>query len=366
MYNLFPSDLKACHARLHRGSSTFFAASLLLPRSIRDPAAALSAFCRIADDAAASSEETLAELRKRLVKIYAGQPAPIPEDRAFAWVVEQFDIPRALPEALLEGFEWDINNRAYNELDDLHAYSARVAGTVGAMMAIIMGTRDPALIARATELGMAMQLTNIARDVGEDARAGRIYLPRRWLLDAGIDPTSWLQSPCYSEPLGEIVQRLLAVADDLYARAGAGITKLPLTCRIGIRSAGSIYSEIGREIERRDLDSVNQRAFVSAGQKVKLIGRAVIGQQPPNDSLPLRVLEPARFLVDAVEACPRQEFNVPLLLPPAWWELNRKIVWTLDLFQKMYGRELSQSSHEIQLSQAFRSSLKMESSNNKP
>ncbi len=143
----------------------------------------------------------LDQLRERLARIYQGRPAEIPADRAFAEVVAQFAIPRSLPEALLEGFAWDQGRRRYESLDDVCDYAARVAGTVGAMMALLMGRREPEVVARACDLGVAMQLTNIARDVGEDARAGRIYLPIRWFKEAGIDPDAWLADPVF-DPLG--------------------------------------------------------------------------------------------------------------------------------------------------------------------
>jgi phytoene synthase len=119
-------------------------------------------------------------------------------DRALACVVHQVGIPRILLDALLEGFAWDAEGRQYETLEDLHDYAARVAGTVGAMMSMVMSTRTPSALARACELGLAMQLTNIARDVGEDARAGRLFLPRQWLREAGVDPDAWLQQPEFS------------------------------------------------------------------------------------------------------------------------------------------------------------------------
>ena len=103
--------------------------------------------------------------------------------------------PAALPEALLEGLAWDAEGRSYETLDDLFDYAARVAGTVGVMMTLIMGVRSPEALARACDLGVAMQLTNIARDVGEDARMGRIYLPRQWLREAGVDAEAFLADP---------------------------------------------------------------------------------------------------------------------------------------------------------------------------
>jgi len=336
------TDLRACHARLREGSRTFFAASLLLPRRVREPAAALYAFCRVADDAVdlgTGCEQNLAILRDRLAGIYSGQPVTLPEDRAFASVVRRFGIPRALPEALLEGFQWDIDRRYYDDLEDLHAYAARVAGTVGAMMAIIMGVRAPDAIARACELGMAMQLTNIARDVGEDARAGRLYLPRRWLHEAGIDPESWLASPYHSDALGGVVRRILRAADALYASADSGIDRLPPACRTGIRSARLIYTEIGREIERCGLDPVSCRTVVPAARKVSLVWKALRQHGPPQDPASLPVPEAAQFLVEAVKSS-RETVAVGVSArPAAWWELNRRAVWVVELFDRLERRE---------------------------
>src|SRR6202012_4095934 len=110
--------------------------------------------------------------------------------------------------------------------------------------------RSPEIVERACDLGVAMQLTNIARDVGEDARAGRLYLPLQWLRDAEIDPELWLANPTFTPEIAAIVQRLLDIADALYDRATFGIAHLPLSCRPGIYAARALYAEIGRELER--------------------------------------------------------------------------------------------------------------------
>ena len=153
-------------------------------------------------------------------------------------------------------------SQAVATLDELRAYAARVAATVGAMMTVLMGVRDPDTLARACDLGVAMQLTNIARDVGEDARMGRLYLPRAWLHEAGLDPDAWLQAPRFSAPLAEVVLRLLAAADTLYRQVDAGVARLPLACRPGINAARFLYADIGHEVLRRGGDSVRQRAVV--------------------------------------------------------------------------------------------------------
>ena len=238
-----PQDLHHCREAIRTGSLSFHAASKLLPAKVRDPALALYAFCRLADDAVDDSADkapAVLALRDRLDLVYAGRPRNVPADRAFAAVVQDFEMPRALPDALLEGLAWDAFGRQYQTMPDLLTYCARVASAVGAMMCVLMRVRDADALARACDLGLAMQLTNIARDVGEDARAGRLYLPRDWMREAGIDPEAWLQAPSFTSALGSVVSRLLAEADVLYERAALGISALPRDCRPAIQAAGSI------------------------------------------------------------------------------------------------------------------------------
>ena len=340
------ADLAACRAQLSNGSRTFLAASLLLPRRVREPACALYAFCRAADDAvdtAGAQGDAVERLRDRLAHVYQGRPMPLAADRALAHVVARFAIPRVIPEALLEGFEWDAQGRRYESFDELQGYAARVAGTVGAMMALLMGVRTPAGLARACDLGVAMQLSNIARDVGEDARMGRIYLPRQWLREAGIDPRAWLARPVFNASLASVVQRLLREADVLYARVDAGVAELPMSCRAGINAARFLYADIGHEVARRGLDSVTQRAVVPSSRKARLLARALlhISSAPPGPAAP--PLAATRFLVDAVTAAQRS--LAPLSASePAWWDIPGRAVWVLDLFERLSEREQARRS----------------------
>jgi len=269
------ADLRACESILKRGSKSFHFASRLLPSRLRGPTAAVYSFCRVTDtlvDAEGASNKDLQAVVDRLDQIYAGRPGDDPVDRAFAEVVGRYGIPRAIPDALVEGYEWDLNERTYDSLQEVYAYCVRVGATVGLMMSLLMDIRSPATLARAADLGVAMQLTNIARDVGEDAARNRLYLPRSWLGDLAIK--EWLRSPVANPPIRGAVRRLLASADAIYVRAGAGIEQLPADSRLAIRAALLIYEDIGTEIRAAGYDSVSQRAFTSLPRKLTLLYRA--------------------------------------------------------------------------------------------
>lgn len=335
------ADLAACRNLLRGGSRTFFAATYILPRSLSEPASALYAFCRVADDAVdvhGGRLTVLARLRERLDRAYAGRPLPLPVDRAFADTVAQYAVPRQLPEALLEGLAWDAQGRRYEDLGQLTEYAIRVAGSVGAMMSVLMGVREPHLIARACDLGVAMQFTNIARDVGEDARAGRLYLPLDWLRDEGIDPDAWLASPTFSPKLGSIVRRLLKQADTHYARSGPGIAALPWSSQPGIRAAALIYAEIGREVERRRYDSVSGRAVVDARTKAKLLAQAVLMTLAARGGDFVAPLPAAQILIDAVTATgPAGRRQMPV--DGRERVSFARMVWLISLFERLERRD---------------------------
>jgi phytoene synthase len=327
------SDQSVCAATLRQGSRSFAAASLLLPRGYRRQARALYGFCRVADDLIDESPEpartaTVAALRARLQRACDGAPDATPIDRAFAAALQDCGIPRALPEALLEGFAWDAEARQYPDIAALRAYAARVAGTVGAMMTLVLGARDAPALARACELGVAMQLTNIARDVGADARAGRLYLPLNWLTEAGIDPVSFLAAPAHSAALGTVVARLLQEAETLYARAESGIALLPISSRPAIRAALRLYREIGRAVLHRGADGVTTRAVVAPSRKLRLIACCLLPSIAPGRraSLSAPALSETQFLLNAV---PRRTAIAQ----------ENKLIWVLELFARLEQRD---------------------------
>jgi len=329
------ADLAACRTLLRGGSKSFHAASLLLPMRVRDPATALYAFCRVADDAIDESDDPAASLdglRLRLAAIAQGRPQDSPVDRAFATVLADHAIPVQIPESLLEGFSWDATGRRYATLSQLNEYAVRVAGTVGVMMALLMGRREREVLACACDLGVAMQLTNIARDVGDDARLGRLYLPADWMREAGIDPDAWLARPAFSPALAGVVDRLLATAEPLYARAAAGIGWLPAACRPGMHAARLIYAQIGESLRRQGLDSVTRRAVVSGWEKSVLLGAAVAATCRSAESLEGEGVDEGRFLVESVPA----DAVSPLA--------GSKVVWLIDLFERLERQQLERQS----------------------
>jgi 15-cis-phytoene synthase len=334
------AELEACAAMLRQGSRTFHAASKLLPARVRAPAIALYAFCRQADDAVdvAGSAEALAALHRRLARAAAGAPDDGPVDRAFAWALSTYGVPVELPTALLEGFAWDLEGRRCATLSDLRAYAARVAGSVGAMMAVLMGTRDPVTLACACELGIAMQLTNVARDVGEDARMGRCYLPLAWMREEGVDADAWLAAPALTPAIARLTGRVLDAADRHYAAAAPGIARLPLDCRAGISVAARLYAEIGEEVRRAGLDSVTRRAVVSASRKAALVSLAAFGsvRVPSAAADDVTPSPEATYLVSAARQAP----------PPAPRGLEARVSWLVDLFERLERRESGESLPE--------------------
>jgi len=325
-------DLAACRELLREGSKSFYAASMLLPRRLRPDVYALYAFCRVADDEVDDGADAYAaaqSLRDRLERAYAGAPRETPVDRAFAAMVARRDIPIALPLALIEGFEWDAAKRRCETLSDKCAYGVRVAGSVGIMMTLLMGVRSAQALARASDLGVAMQLTNIARDVGEDARNGRLYLPRDWFAQEGLDAEAWLADPKPCPQVARMTARLLQAAQRLYWRAEGGVARLPADARPAIWAARRIYADIGRRIARNGYDSVSARAIVSKPRKLALLAAAYSSAALARPGFSEPPLPEAAYLVEAA---------TPFDSPRARVSESR-LVRVIDLFHRLEEAE---------------------------
>ncbi|MBK8253181.1 MAG: phytoene/squalene synthase family protein [Polyangiaceae bacterium] len=298
-----PGDLEACYDLLARGSKSFATASKLLPVHVRDASAVLYAFCRVADDAVDldTDEHRVDRLSARLENVYAGKSLDGAVDRAFFDLVTKYTLPKVIFSALIEGFEWDRTGKVYTTLSDTLAYSARVASTVGVAMTAIMTDRRAHVLARACDLGLAMQLTNIARDVGEDARNGRVYLPGDWLEEEKVDLKAFLRDVKTEPGIERVTLRLLDEADRYYLRAEAGISALPRGVRPAIFAARFIYSDIGRVIRKRGGDGVSSRAVTSKWRKLMNLGRALFASfSAPPPALYEPSANETAFLVNAL------------------------------------------------------------------
>jgi len=343
-WSKFNSDSKRIMAV---GSKSFFAASRLFPKRLSTPATIIYAYCRLADDLVdyGGGKEAVTELNNRLDLIYKGKPKNLGVDRDFASIVKKFQIPREYPQALIDGFLWDVEEKKYESIDQLCDYAARVAGSVGAMIAFVMKVRDPSIIARACELGVAMQLTNIARDVGEDAANGRLYLPRQWLREEGIDPDLWLKKPTHSDATKKIIKKLLKTADNYYERSDHAIKVLPGDCRRAIFAARFIYADIGIKIKHLNYNSIKKRAVVSLDRKIFLIFKSYFKSVIPcffNDSGPtnLKALSSIVFLVNPAYNLSK---NIRCSTKPLGF--FQRINWVIELFLKLEARDRYQLAH---------------------
>ncbi len=277
--------ISLCRASIAQHSKSFSLASRLLPLAVRDETAAVYAYCRRADDlidlaSQRTPAEIIAGLRAELGSIYDGEAQAEPELSLFQQVVMRHSIPRHYPEELLAGMAMDATDTAYAQPDELLVYCFRVAGTVGLMMSHVLGVRDAAALRNAAHLGMAMQLTNICRDVREDWDRGRLYLPSAALRQAGAPGLrEQLGEPLpidAKQPIARVVRGLLQRADALYASGEAGVVHLPFRAAIAVRTARLVYSDIGRVVLACDADPFAPRAVVSTGRKLQLALRAVV------------------------------------------------------------------------------------------
>ena len=209
--------------------------------------------------------ERLEQLREKTKAALEGR-ADEPVFIAVGRVARKHGMPERHPMELLSGFEMDVNGRVYETLEDTLDYCYHVAGVVGVMMAMIMGVRERPTLNRASDLGIAFQLTNISRDVVEDAKGGRCYLPREWLREAGIDGAD-LCDPQHRKAVSQVTRRLLREADEYYRSALFGMQRLPLGAAVGIGCARRVYRDIGRIVASRGESAWDSRAIVGRTRK---------------------------------------------------------------------------------------------------
>ncbi len=291
------------------GSQSFAAAARLLPAAQRDDAQRLYAWCRWCDDVmdgqalgrgaealtAADRAERLARLERDTRAALAGSPPDALPFEALAEVAARVGLSERWPLEHLAGFAADVEPKPFADLPALLQYCWGVAGVVGVMMARVMGVAENDLdtLRRAQDLGLAFQLTNIARDVAEDAGACRVYLPADWLAARGLeaDPAAILH-PAAAPRVAEVVAQLVEAAEPFYRSATGGLPALGFKAAWGIAAARDVYREIGRRVAHDGERALRRRTYVPAGRKRMLaalaLGAAIrsrAGRPPPRPDL---------------------------------------------------------------------------------
>lgn len=262
---------------IQMGSKSFRAASRLFDRTTRERAWMLYCWCRHCDDVSDGQtygfgngvRGSVAILRGKTRDAVAGNPTEEVPFQALAQLLKECPIPERFLEDHLRGFALDEIGWQPASEEDLALYCYYVAGAVGCMMAILMGVppEDERTLETAAALGIAFQLSNIARDVREDLEAGRCYLPSDWLAEHGIEREA-LFEPQNEAALQAMVTRLIDSVAIYEASARKGVNRLPFRSRLAVLSALRIYGAIGRKV--REMGSAAWEQRVSVGKMRKL------------------------------------------------------------------------------------------------
>ncbi|HEX2916544.1 MAG TPA: phytoene/squalene synthase family protein [Chloroflexia bacterium] len=283
------SAYRHCQAVTRRGSKTFYFGARLLPAAKRRAVWAFYSFCRTTDDLVDNNRaaggvdksfELLDRWENEIRRSYAGQVRPsLPGMQAWSHAVSQYKLPLSPALELIEGMRMDLRQNRYATFDELRLYCYRVASTVGLIMSEIIGYSDPCALDYAVNLGIAMQLTNILRDVGEDAALNRIYIPREDLEAFGYSEEELLRGEV-NERWIKLMQFQIARARHYYKLAWPGLKYLDPRCRLSITVAARMYSGILDRIERNGYDVFSQRAYVPTTHKLGHLVKQLLGNNP--------------------------------------------------------------------------------------
>ena len=259
-------------------AKSFYFASNLLPEESRWATYALYGFCRYADNLIDNPRDrTTGELimevdafGDELEKAYNTGESEHPVLKAFIVVAERYKIPLKYPLDLLRGVKMDVQRSRYANFDELYIFAYRVAGVVGLMMTHVLGYSDKSAFQYAERLCIAMQLTNILRDIQEDMQMNRMYMPHNELSDYGLSEKD-ISEEHMSENFREFMKFQVARADQYYDEANKGISLLNRRSRFSIYAASKIYRGILRKIEKRNYNPFLGRVHVSKGRKIAIL-----------------------------------------------------------------------------------------------
>lgn len=257
--------LRSSRESMRRHARTFSLAAAFLPADRRDEAAVLYALCRRIDDLGDEDGDRVG--LERLRAELEGRAEPSPLVAAFLEICGRTGVPIGPALHLIDGVVSDLGTVRMDDDAALLRYCYRVAGTVGLLMCAVLGVDDRAAWPHAVDLGIGMQLTNICRDVLEDAGRGRVYLPTDRLRAEGVAPEDLIAGTADPRAVARVVRDLLSLADRYYASGDEGLSYLPARTRLAIRVASRTYRAIGDELARRDHDALAGRAVVPAHRK---------------------------------------------------------------------------------------------------
>lgn len=262
-----------------QGSKSFYFASRFFPKPLAEQAWAVYWFCRTSDDIVdenpdvESAGRQLAEWREALVAAMDGRPVQSPVLQLFAYTQQEVGFSREYPLELLEGMRMDLEKVRYQNFPELRLFCYRVASVVGLMMSHCIGFQGDALV-RAEELGIAMQLTNILRDIAEDWQRGRVYLPAEEMAQFGYTLED-LAAQRRNENFRQLMVFQASRARQFYASSLPGIALLRPEGRFAVEIAAKVYRGILDRIEEMDYDVFRERAVVPSWQKYSITARAL-------------------------------------------------------------------------------------------
>jgi len=271
-----------CSQLTRKSRSNFYYAFLFLPRPRRDALYAVYAFCRMVDDAVDLQTDPdaqrgeLARWRAELARCYDGGAVETPIGRRLAEAVHAYAIPRSALEAILEGVEMDVDHQAYDTFDALYPYCYRVAAAVGLCCIEIFGYTEPRAREYAVNLGVALQLTNIMRDVEGDAVAGRVYIPRDDLARFGVSADD-RRAGRYTEGFVALMEHQAARARRFYAAAHETFPLRDARTLVAAEIMGRIYLSLLEELEARRFRVFGGRVTVPTRRKLAIAFRTWAG-----------------------------------------------------------------------------------------
>lgn len=272
--------VRGAEASIQKGSKSFRAASRLFDLETRERAWLLYCWCRHCDDVCdgqtygfgSAPRGNVSVLRGKTRQVLLGGDVADLPFRALGQLLRECPIPHCFIEDHLAGFAMDEINWQPEDTTDLIVYCYHVAGAVGCMMAVLMGVspEDSETLGSAADLGIAFQLSNIARDIREDLDQGRCYVPSRWLEEFGLERDR-LFAPANGPALSAIAKRLVDHSEVYETSARKGVPALPFRCRLAVLAALRIYGAIGRRVRSLGAGAWDGRVSIGKGQKLALL-----------------------------------------------------------------------------------------------